>query len=613
MNTHKSSTSAPGGRGQAALVWAVWAGMLAAGLWLVKRYGFRMPIFDEWCFFDVLMGVQPLTLDWLWAPLNEHRMLLPRLVYLGLTWASGYRFHAAAYVSFFLLAAAAAALVLTARRLRGYTRLSDAFFPCLLLNWGAVTNLPWGFQICFAIPAALTALALVVVVRRGRELTLGAAALLTAILLAAGLCGAFSLPLLPPLGAWLLYAALRRWLARRTAPHALRDAALLCLMALALFGFAAFYFVGLARPAHHATPPGLWAAFCTALEFMTNTVGKFGKETWPVSGVVFFFVCVTSGLQLLRAFWGRPEERLRAAGLLAWSAGILLLAAGLGYGRAFMGSKIGFTDRYMTLVAPYLALVYLQTILYSVPLAQRRTQDVWSLLLAALTLFGFYKTPQALADYESVASLQADMRLGIPPESLAVRYAQHLAVAPVEVFIRRLEMLRDARIGPYRNWKNAERAAELRIVALRPLDGEAAKPVEIAELTPGKSVTQRFTAAAASALYRLDVQITPKRSQRFAGALGWRLDRVTADGRMERLREGVVASADALSVNYLAFRFEPIALHAADELALTLEFPAAAPARSNLRVPFYAVRGSAGEKAFRGCGFFDAAADAQRP
>lgn len=604
-------SSSPAGRSPAALVWAIWAALLAAGLWLVKRYGFRMPVFDEWHAFDVLMGVQPLTLEWLWAPLNEHRMLLPRLVYLGITWASGYRFHAAAYVSFILLAAAAAAFVLTARRLRGCARLSDAFFPLLLLNWGAVTNLPWGFEICFALPAALSALALVVVARCGRELTLGAAALLTAILLAAGLCGAFSLPFLPTLGVWLLYAALRRFVARRETPHALRDASLMIVMALALFGLAAFYFMGLARPAHHAAPPGLWAAFCTALEFMTNTLGKLGRETWPVSGVVFFFVCLLSVLQSLRAFWGRPEERLRAAGLLAWSAGIFLLAAGLGYGRAFMGGKIGFTDRYMTLVAPYLALLYLQTILYSAPLTQRRTQTVWCLLLAALTLLGFYKAPQALVDYESVPSLQADMRLGIPPESLALRYAKHLAVAPPAVFIRRLETLRDARIGPYRNWQNAGRAAQLRIVALQPADGAAAKPVETVELTPGKSVTGRFKASTAAALYRLDVQIAPRRSQRFAGVLTWRLERIDGDGRRERLREGVLASVDDLSVDHLALRFQPAALSARDELALTLEFPPAAPAKSNLRVPLYAAPGG-GEKALRGCAFFDDDAG-QRP
>src|SRR5262249_44685181 len=50
-----------------AVVGAVWAGMVAATLWLVVRYGLPVPFLDEYAYIvPVLHGGQPVTPAWLW-------------------------------------------------------------------------------------------------------------------------------------------------------------------------------------------------------------------------------------------------------------------------------------------------------------------------------------------------------------------------------------------------------------------------------------------------------------------------------------------------------------------------------------------------------------------
>src|SRR5687768_16482904 len=75
--------------GQAMGAWSIWAGMLAATCWFVLRYGFTLPYRDELQMVDVLLGEQPVTLAWLWSLHNEHRLFVPRLFYMGLTWLTG--------------------------------------------------------------------------------------------------------------------------------------------------------------------------------------------------------------------------------------------------------------------------------------------------------------------------------------------------------------------------------------------------------------------------------------------------------------------------------------------------------------------------------------------
>jgi hypothetical protein len=109
--------------------------MLAAALGLAVEMGNNVPIWDEWALVPYVTGDKPVTLSWLWSLHNEHRIVLPRLVYVPLVRLTGdYRslnvFNAMA------LGGIAAAFVLVTRRIRGRTEWADALFPLVLLKMG---------------------------------------------------------------------------------------------------------------------------------------------------------------------------------------------------------------------------------------------------------------------------------------------------------------------------------------------------------------------------------------------------------------------------------------------------------------------------------------------
>ena len=139
--------------------------MLAWNAWYVGRYGANIPRADEWRDVSVLLGDQPLTLDWLWTPaqrpshpapppgpllaLPPQRPRLPlgaRLQRGG----DGPRRRPASFAS--------------PHALRGHPSAMDAFFPLLLLGPGHYMTFLWAFQVQFAPSAALffAAVALIV-------------------------------------------------------------------------------------------------------------------------------------------------------------------------------------------------------------------------------------------------------------------------------------------------------------------------------------------------------------------------------------------------------------------------------------------------------------------
>ena len=104
-----------------------------------------------------------MTLAWLWAPHNEHRIFLPRLIYLGLGLATNYDFRGGSFWSVSMLAALSAVLILAARAVRGRSSLYDAFLPLAVQQWGQALNILWSFQIAFTTGTFLAGLTLAAV------------------------------------------------------------------------------------------------------------------------------------------------------------------------------------------------------------------------------------------------------------------------------------------------------------------------------------------------------------------------------------------------------------------------------------------------------------------
>ena len=154
----------------------------------------------------------------------------------------------------------------------------------------------------------------------------------------------------------------------------------------------------------------------------------------PFSGVLVLAGCGLAGFALLRAFRAQPDERLQAAGFVCWLAATLLLAAGIGWGRAFMGQGIGFVDRYMLLMSPMWCAFSLVWTAYTLPKSRKGTvpfssNENWDsprwekplqfglvLLLGVSALVGAHKGFRYAADvYIPLQPLERDAREGLPP------------------------------------------------------------------------------------------------------------------------------------------------------------------------------------------------------
>jgi hypothetical protein len=433
---------------EAIVAWTVWALMLAAGLWFVAVYGYTIPFGDEWTWLPVMSGQQPVDASWLWSLHNEHRMVLPRLIYMGLGHATDFNFQASSYLNVLLLGGLALAMMLCARSIRGRTSVYDMLFPLLFLHWAQCENMNWGFQLNFVTSTVLAGVILMAIVRCGPQLSLGTALLVTVCLAGLGISGLYGLVYLPPMACWLAFAGVCRW--RDGIGHARRDALLLMAMAGGLMLLVGVYFIGFHLKACNS--PGLWATVRTTVQFLCGGIGSAAKEIWPVSGVAVIVALVLVFCQLYRVFRDQPAERVRAAGLFCFVGGIGILALAVGMGRAYAGPRAGFMERYMTLGAPLLCLIFLQVILYSPPNLKIHFQRTLALLMLGLLTINTCKGLTFSNNcYRLMDRLEADMRAGMSPADLAARHGKELGFAPRTVFAQRLALLQEARLGPYRD------------------------------------------------------------------------------------------------------------------------------------------------------------------
>lgn len=195
-------------------VWAAWLVMLAAALLFVRAYGSNVPSWDDWDMVPTLTRAQPVTVEWLWSQHNEHRVPLPRLLFLGLNRLTTVDFRVTMYADVFAVGLLAAAFAWTAAQVRGRASPADLFFPVVLLELGQAANLLWGWQLEFFVSAVLAGTALVAIAGSGTTLSHRRAAIV------AGTCalllpftGANGLGMVPALALWPLALALApgRW------------------------------------------------------------------------------------------------------------------------------------------------------------------------------------------------------------------------------------------------------------------------------------------------------------------------------------------------------------------------------------------------------------------
>jgi len=433
------------------LVGAVWAVMAAATFWMVSRCALTSPIADELRYVGVVSGAEPFTWDWLVQVENQHFAPLFKLAYLGVGGAAGFDFRAGAFASAGLLAMVSLAMIVAAARLRGRPSELDVIFPVLWLHWGHYTNLIWGFQLFYVLPTVLVAVVLLALAAARERLSVGSATLVAICLLGAALSGGPGIFYVPPLAAWLAYAGIRRW--REGQPRSrCAGAAIMVLGTVAclpLVAYVAERSEALRFPAPlQATSEGPLAG---TLAFLSLGPGKIGKELWPASGLMVVGLLALAARVLCRRWRGDPQERLAAAGLGLFLFGAVLLAIGTGAARGHMAPRACLQYRYMLLAAPLVLGLYWVGVRYGPAIRSRQLRI--SLAAAMLVLAAWYDARgwnMAVGMRVPVVGLEEAVAAGMTPREAAVRFADALQ-DPVDSLCAHLEMLRQARLGPYRN------------------------------------------------------------------------------------------------------------------------------------------------------------------
>jgi len=338
----------------------------------------------------------------------------------------------------------------------------------------------------------------------------------------------------------------------------------------------------------NAKPPAasIYASLRTSLEFISFGIGPAAKEIWPVSGLLTLAVCAIIVRQGLRTFHNQPTERLRAAGFLMFFAGMAALALAIGLGRAFMGPMIGFEPRYMTLAAPFLLLLFLQTEAHGGAALKLHVQRTLFLLMSGLFILNAQKGMVYSSQlWKHLSKFEQDMRDGVPPEALGVRYADQWGYGAREVFSTRLAWLQKARLGPYRSStpKSGQAVRVERICGQQP----TTEKIEPIRLVPGQSFAQHFSVQSDGELRRIDLQIEIGREGRSLKCLEWALCDIAPDGKENLLAKGYVDPGKACDGYYISIPLQRVSARKKQQFALVLGIPSDAPRTASVSIPLY--------------------------
>jgi len=337
-----------------AFVWVVWATCTFLLFRFVSRFAVNVPYYDEWEMIPALGGAQPITLSWLWSQHNEHRIFLPKLVYLALAKVTGGDFRAGMYVNAIGMSLCAAATTLFIRRLRGRTAFQDAFFSLLLLNLGQAQTLTNSFQLAFVLASVLL---IVVLFQYAAQPTLTFRRALTAAICTAALplVGGHGIAVVPCLALCSLLSAYEFFKHHGDK----RKAFVLAGLAVCSLALTAFNFVDYQRPARHPTSPGLPQTLIGTFQFLVSAFGSASRFVWPVAGVLCGMFLVATLVACSSVLRQTPSERFRVLRLTLLLGALLCLSLGTSWARVAFGPEALFASRYVVLSAPFWYVAYL--------------------------------------------------------------------------------------------------------------------------------------------------------------------------------------------------------------------------------------------------------------
>ncbi len=440
-----------------AFAWGVWGVMTAATILFIYQYARNVPYMDDFMLVSVMTGHEPVSLRWAWAQHNEHRPVISRLILAGLHRFIDQDFRVGLYFNIGLLSVAAGSMLVLARRLRGYTSVTDAVLPLSILNLGQAENLLISFSLNLVLTAWISLDLISVASLAGRRPAWRLALRFGLLLVLLPLCGGSGLVMLPPLMLWLAAYVAWGWWSGREPSGAARAIGLWFLMACSVV--VTLYLSGYSKPPDVPLAPSVAAAASTTVEYLSLVVCPNVPGYWRPAGLIVVLLVAATLLRLAVVGLRAPAERPRAVGLIAVILSMLAVATAVGLSRSGLGPGFGLSGRYIPISAPLLSALYFAWLAYG-PAPARRVVHAGLLLLVCLAVPANAEFGMLCGDYKRSVFLQVERSLeaGLPASQLMSQAKPLFPWKPKYVY-ESFKMLRDARIGKFKDFVDDRVAA----------------------------------------------------------------------------------------------------------------------------------------------------------
>ena len=428
------------------VVLVIWAGMFLGALAFVGRYSSSVPYgVDDWWYVPYLTG-HARILPFLWEQTAQNRYPVTRAVFLGLLKLGGGDYRTVLFFEVLSLGMLSLAMIQAAKKVRGCTSYTDTFFPLVLLSWGlAQMHLLWASGIHYLVPTFLAFTLLVIIIRRGVDLTPGTGILAGITLVMLALASGSGLLYTFALGPWLLWCGIRAY--RSAKPRARRYSLAIFGLALAAVTMVPLYFINLQHSNYGVSKnPNYWVKFKVAVSFLSGGYGAVGGLEvpgaaylktvglevaglgyWQILGWFVFSLLTICSVVLAATVWARnASSASRALGLLFFMGGLGCVAGAIGWGREGLGPGPTY---YYGLALPFLIFIYFA----GVASCWRSVGVGIQVVVTASVVALFYtNTVTGLATARDLRRqlrpVEEALRAGLPPYLFVARY--HEAIWP---------------------------------------------------------------------------------------------------------------------------------------------------------------------------------------
>jgi hypothetical protein len=428
------------------IVLLAWIGSGIVVYAFVDMYGLPIPYGDEWVNVSQALGQTPPTFHWLWSIHNEHRLPLPRLIYVGLIRLSGNDFRSGMFFNVFGLSALSLCLLVFLRRLRGNTSFTDAFIPICLVNLAHYEILLCSNQIVFVLTTILLCIVLMMIAGGENSRNFPRLFLVAVCLVLLPLCSSCGLVPQVPLLVWLATWTITNL---NTGKLSQVQFGILAVLIASATTIDFLYFVNF-HPVYFYRSFRPFDIFRGSMEFLATSFGPAGIKKWKISLPILLSLLLST-LWLLVSSWKKnPQDRFRSSGFVMFLSGLLLMMLSVAIGRSGGGVGFAAAHRYALLTANILCLVYMVFTIYGAEMNRNFVLGCL-LLLVLLALPGNARMAVSYAENRQATYIrfQKDVQAKLPIQAIATRDGEAFFPFYGPFLVSHIRTMQEYKIGPF--------------------------------------------------------------------------------------------------------------------------------------------------------------------